>query len=731
MSFTPSPLAGLLGLSAVIVTFSQPVLAAETFNRIASFPVASNLEEGAAPDSPTSAEIITVDDEGKTLMYSDSPHGGIGFIDITEPAAPKAAGFMPMEGEPTSVSAFHGVALVGVNTSQSYTEPSGELRAVELKNQRVRRSCQLGGQPDSVAISPDDNWVAIAIENERDEEANDGRIPQMPAGYLMVFPLAKGVPSCDDGRKVALTGLADTAPSDPEPEFVDINAENQIAVTLQENNHIVIVDAASGRVVGDFSAGSTDLAGVDTAEDGRLAFKGRLEGVKREPDAVQWLGTDRLVTANEGDYEGGSRGFTIFNQGGSVAYESGAAFEHAVAAAGHYPEGRSDAKGIEPEGLEVGTYDGQRYIFVLSERGSVVGVYRDTGGAPELMQPLPSGVGPEGAVAIPGRQLLATSNEEDLGAEGGARSHVMIYRRTEGKTAYPEIVAQRNDDGTPVTGWGALSGLTGDPEDASRLYAVSDSAYANAPTLYTIGKSSHPARITSATVVTRDGEPASKLDLEGIATDGEGGFWLANEGDAKQSIPHVLLHVDHKGEIQEQIPLPSSLLERQTRYGAEGIVRVEGKLWVALQRPWLGAPDNTAMLLAYDLEKQQWQGVRYPLTKPQGEGWVGLSDLAAKDAALYLIERDNQTGDAARIKQITRVDLGSLAPAALDGNLPTAQKEVVLDLIPTLLDTGGYVLEKVEGLTFDADGQGYVVTDNDGVDGSSGETRFFPVELGR
>ena len=43
-----------------------------------------------------------------------------------------------------------------------------------------------------------------------------------------------------------LTGLAERFPDDPEPEYVSINASNQAAVTLQENNHVVIVDLATG-----------------------------------------------------------------------------------------------------------------------------------------------------------------------------------------------------------------------------------------------------------------------------------------------------------------------------------------------------------------------------------------------------------------------------------------------------------------------------------------------------
>ncbi len=54
-------------------------------------------------------------------------------------------------------------------------------------------------------------------------------------------------------------------------------------------------------------------------------------------------------------------------------------------------------------------------------------------------------------------------------------------------------------------------------------------------------------------------------------------------------------------------------------------------------------------------------------------------------------------------------------------------REVVRDLLPDLLSNGGYVLDKVEGLTFDAEGTAWIVTDNDGVDDSSGETMLIRV----
>jgi hypothetical protein len=46
------------------------------------------------------------------------------------------------------------------------------------------------------------------------------------------------------------------------------------------------------------------------------------------------------------------------------------------------------------------------------------------------------------------------------------------------------------------------------------------------------------------------------------------------------------------------------------------------------------------------------------------------------------------------------------------------------DLIPDLEADNGLVLEKVEGLMVTANGDAFIVTDNDGVDDSSGETQL-------
>lgn len=700
---------------------------ANSFNRIQSFSTADNLP-ASNMEQETSAEIITATASGNTLIYSDSPREGIGFIDIRDAQQPKPAGFMPLKGEPTSVSAVGENAVVGVNTSESYTAPSGFLALVNSAQKKVVSQCDLGGQPDSVAVSKQGDMVAVAIENERDEDLNDGVIPQLPAGDLVLVPLKQGQLVCSGLKRVDLTGLAEIAPSDPEPEFVDFNQKGEVVVTLQENNHLVIVDAKTGKVSNHFSAGTVDLKQIDVKKDGALHFTGELNNVLREPDAVKWLDNNRFVIANEGDYNGGSRGFSIFHKNGKLLFESGAAFEHEVVRAGHYPDKRSGKKGAEPEGLEVGRFGDDTYIFVMSERGSVIGVYRDTGAAPEFMQLLPSGIAPESAVAIPSRNLLVSANEKDLVEDGGVRAHVMLFSLTKDAPAYPQLVSGNEAaTGAPI-GWGALSGLTADPSKPNVLYAVNDSFYKNQPRIFTIDASAHPARITAALNITRDGQPAQKLDLEGVTADGKGGFWLASEGNAKKEVPHAIYHVNAAGEIDETLAFPAELLEHQIRFGAEGIALDGDNLWVVMQRPWKDDGEQQVKLLKHNLKTGEWTAAHYPLDATE-KGWVGLSEIEIHNGKAYILERDNQIGANAAIKRLYSVDLNGLQTAELGSTLPLVQKTLVRDLIPELESLNGYVTDKVEGFAIDQNGNGFFVTDNDGVDDSSGETLW--VKMGQ
>ncbi len=711
----------LSALSVALLTTTTATQAAEYFNRIASFPVELNNPEAET----SSSEIITATDDGMTLIYSDSPAGGIGFVDITDPKAPKEGGFMDMGGEPTSVTVIGGKAYVAVNTREDFINQTGKLVVVDIATKAIDGEFELGGQPDSIAHNKDNTILAIAIENERDEEVNDGAIPQAPSGWLTLVTLTDGAVTEAGIKKVELTGLSEVAPDDAEVEFVSFNDADEVAVTLQENNWVAIVDAKTGTVTGGFSAGATAVDGVDTKKDGVIDFSGTNKEVPREPDAVKWLDNERLVIANEGDLDGGSRGFSIFGRDGTVLFDSGNALDVGAALLGHYPDARNK-KGVEPEGLEVATFGESQYIFVAEERSSLIAIYKDTGAEPEYVQSVPSGISPEGLVAIPERNLLATANEVDLRADGLGGSHVMLYELGEGEAAYPQLASELGEDGHPI-GWAAISGAVADAEKPGILYAVSDSVLSGAPAIYEIDATAKPARIVKKTVITRGGDNAQKLDLEGITLDGEGGFWLASEGDTAKLTPHALYHVNADGEIEDEIAYPAALLAVETRSGSEGVAKIGDTLWIAIQREWKDDEKGFVKLVAYNTDTEEWGAVRYPLEAAPEGGWVGLSEITVHGDYAYVIERDNQIAGKAGLKAVYRVPVSELVAAPLDGELPVVSKELVRDLVPDLKANNGYVVDKVESLAIDAAGNGFVITDNDGVDDSSGETFFWSI----
>ena len=120
-----------------------------------------------------------------------------------------------------------------------------------------------------------------------------------------------------------------------------------------------------------------------------------------------------------------------------------------------------------------------------------------------------------------------------------------------------------------------------------------------------------------------------------------------------------------------------------------------------------------------------YEGVAVTGEGDQERGWVGLSDLTPLgDGAFVVLERDNQIGDLARVKRLYRVSTEGAAPAPAGQPIPVLKKTLMRDLLADLRAPGGAVIEKVEGFAISGGGEAFAVTDNDGVDGASGETQL-------
>ncbi len=378
-------------------------LAPPAFHEVATFKVSGKV-----------AEIVDATPDAKTLIYTDSARREIGFVDISVPEKPRQIATLNVGGEPTSVSiAPNGkIALVCVHGAPD------KLLAISLATRRVLASWKLRAQPDSTAISHDGRFAAIVIEAERRDFKKP--IPQAPAGSVVILEM-RGAAKNWKLKDVALTNLPLRFPTDPEPEYVSFNARNQVAVTLQENNGIAIIDAASARVVRAFSLGNVTHA-ADTKNDGKISFTDKIVNAPREPDHLKWTPRGNLITANEGDYDfglkpnqfAGGRGFSIFSPTGKLIYDSAAALEMEVAQAGLYDDKRSDVRGIEPEGIGVGTFGGRALAFIGCERARCVLVCDlSNERTPRILQVLKTGKKPEGILALPQRNLLVTANEGD------------------------------------------------------------------------------------------------------------------------------------------------------------------------------------------------------------------------------------------------------------------------------------------------------------------------------
>lgn len=260
-----------------------------------------------------------------------------------------------------------------------------------------------------------------------------------------------------------------------------------------------------------------------------------------------------FITADEGDMDGGSRGFTIFNKMGEVVWGSGSELDQIAASLGHYPESRSGNKGSEPENVSIGTFGGKKLAFINGERSNLVFVYDISNiKKPKYVQALPTSVGPEGSLTIPSRGLMITACEVDS-RDDKIRSTLSIYQYGFDEPAYPTLMSERGRSGVAIP-WSAMSGLS--PGKGHNLYAVEDSYYAKSR-FFKISTKDYPYIVEKATRIVdkddifanfnvdndvADGFGADELgaminsdktvniDPEGIALDDDGYFWIASEG---------------------------------------------------------------------------------------------------------------------------------------------------------------------------------------------------------
>ncbi len=250
-----------------------------------------------------------------------------------------------------------------------------------------------------------------------------------------------------------------------EPEYIAVNAAGTRAyVAIQEANALGVLNLETNTFDKVIGLGSKDFGQVgneiDPSDiDGTIAFVtvNNLRGLY-QPDGLATYeagGQTFIVLANEGDYReddgdrsrgsnfglaapannvrvsnvdstvggvvftAGSRSFSIRDENGDLVYDSGSILDRAAAERGLYDDaGRSDDRGVEPEGVEVLRAGGRTYAFIGLERTTTASI-----GVFDITDPLavsfvdllvaPGNVSPEGleSFTIDGVTYIAFSNE--------------------------------------------------------------------------------------------------------------------------------------------------------------------------------------------------------------------------------------------------------------------------------------------------------------------------------
>jgi hypothetical protein len=120
-------------------------------------------------------------------------------------------------------------------------------------------------------------------------------------------------------------------------------------------------------------------------------------------------------------YSFGARSFSVWQGNtGQLLFDSKNELEQKSIAAGVYDDNRSDDKGVEPEGITLGTVGKKTIAFVGLERADALAIYDVSNPvAPTFIKLLPTGDAPEGITFIPahqspaGKSLVVVSSEND------------------------------------------------------------------------------------------------------------------------------------------------------------------------------------------------------------------------------------------------------------------------------------------------------------------------------
>ncbi len=448
-------------------------------------PLLSTLNLSPVPPAPGAAPIEAFQTEisayvnvgGKFFILSSGGGTTLQVTDATNPLAPALNRRVDLGAYTSQAVATYGtlVALALSPSDYGTTAGKGLVRFYRIDaagSLTVVKDVEVGYLPDSIAFDEDGRKLVIANEGEPikdyaiDRAGSIGIIDIKGKQGKETFTYTDlGFAGLTLPPGIRLSGPAGTTQAtDMEPEYVSIHGKYAY-VTLQENNGVAKVNLKTNTIEKIFALGTVDyktlLVDLSDKDGGIKPLLGQNYEGLRMADGIAAFSTrdkDYFITANEGDGRDygtyldeargsgnanrvkrltddatagsldrittfGSRGVSIFDANtGALVWDSGNTLQTIAIAAGVYDDGRSDDKGVEPEGVVVKKLNGRTYAIVSMERttSSMLAVFDVTKPAETRFVTstvLPGNVSPEGLTVISAedsptkRDPLVVSNE--------------------------------------------------------------------------------------------------------------------------------------------------------------------------------------------------------------------------------------------------------------------------------------------------------------------------------